>query len=161
MSHCHTKFQLCSSHGRWVIRNIRQKNASLCWHVRRKMNFWTIEQQEEKYLNRLFCTAFDALSKYIIDLNFIFCSLLRPTFTLFDRHFEFLCRVTETWLQLRQWQSWRCGHYTKREITLWLKKWLEKTRRNQFYLWIKTTRLFEKRSVYSLCRVTIWKLGPL
>ena len=55
------------------------------------MEFWSKEKKEKKYATRLFCTAFHTPSKYIIDLNFIFCSLLCPALTSFDRHFIFFC----------------------------------------------------------------------
>ena len=53
------------------------------------MEFWFKEKREKKYATRLFCTAFHTPSKYITDLNFIFCSLLCPALTPFDRHFIF------------------------------------------------------------------------
>ena len=52
----------------------------------RKNGILVQRKEEKKYATRLFCTAFHTPSKYIIDLNFIFCSLLCPALTSFDRH---------------------------------------------------------------------------
>ena len=44
--------------------------------------------QYEKNANSQVCSPFDALSKYIIGLNFIGSSFDRLMFTLFDKHFH-------------------------------------------------------------------------
>jgi hypothetical protein len=138
-----------------------KKKVIFWWHVQRIEKSLTIINSEKKSTNSQVCSPFNALSIYVIDLNFIRSSFARLTFTLFGSHFYiFVYSDTNTILTspVIELTAWKLYENKKNFLT---NKLVKKCLHYQFYFRANIAELSNKRLLYSLCRVTFWILYTL